>query len=80
MPKAFSKPKVAEMVTGIATAETSATRNGSSSMVTRITEAIAIPNSRIKSFTRSATTLGWSATISIFRSGGSSGRRLSREA
>ena len=31
MPKAFSSPKVAEMVTGIATAETSATRNGSSS-------------------------------------------------
>ena len=76
MPKAFSRPKVAEMVTGIATAETRATRNGSSSIVTRITEAMAIPNSRIKCFTRSATTAGWSATKSIFRSGGNSGRRL----
>ena len=68
------------MVTGMATAETSATRKGSSTMVTRITEAMAIPNSRMKSFTRSATTLGWSATKSIFRSGGNSGRRRSREA
>ena len=49
---ATSGPGATNMVTGIATAETRATRKGRSTMVTRITEAMAMPNSRMKSFTR----------------------------
>jgi len=58
MPQASNMPKVMDTETGMAIAETSATRKGSSSMVTRITATIAMPNSRKKSPMRSETTFG----------------------
>jgi hypothetical protein len=70
-PRAFKPAKVIETVTGIVIAATNATRNGNSSIVTRMTAAIAIPNSRKKSRMRCETTRGWSATRSSFTSGGS---------
>ncbi len=58
IPQAFSIPKVIDTDTGMAIADTSATRSGSSSMVTRMTAKMAMPNSRKKSWMRSETTLG----------------------
>ena len=70
MPYAFNMPKVMATDAGMAMAETNETRSGNRSMVTRMTAPMAIPNSPKKSRMRSETTLGWSATMSSFTSGG----------